>query len=186
MIMHKKVSGVVISVSLLLFFFGFNQNAVATLIGPGDSARVDFDFTGVSPAPPYQSFFYYMTATANNPFNIGNLFKISIFDSSDSNVYSGSWHLQYAGPFTGISGGSSLTTALATVQSYMIISDIEQQFDLQTVTIGYDAAQYMTHVPTQYPGEISISATTVPEPYSFALMGIGLAAIGFSLKKKHN
>ena len=159
----------------LVVCLGFGVSAQASLItvNAGDSALWNFDLTGTTPPPLFNSVILFTNATPSTipDFPPGTYSLFSDLDgagdligTADSNLFS------IEGPSPGwIDGLFSLHLALDTGTGSMSL----EPYARGTTSAGETADVYGVVVDA-----------AVPEPATLALFGIGLAGMGFARKKR--
>jgi hypothetical protein len=169
----------------------FTANAIP--VSAGDIVRVDFDLSGETPAPPYEGIYTSMAFGAGDYLNLGEGFSIGVFDDDGAGLADGTgYFLVYD-----IVGTFDLTNAWAAGVNYsggyVSTFDVPGTISLLSTLpdLGNSLAALFTFESTTSESiswfghdRILLPPTSVPEPASIVLIGLGLAGLGFAHRKK--
>jgi len=161
--------------SILVLLVSFTHSlANAVPISAGETLRYDFDFSGVGTTPPFSSANFWIFYGQDNLLNVGEAFKISLYDLSDT--YLG--HFEMGNQLIDVSHTSSgfgLTPDLSGTGAYALINWKVGSADITKVTMN----PWSNTGPTKdVIGELQNAR--VDAPPSLALLALGLAGFGIS------
>ncbi|PKO26290.1 MAG: hypothetical protein CVU32_03700 [Betaproteobacteria bacterium HGW-Betaproteobacteria-5] len=164
---------------LLIIFaalLGISQSAQASIVASvlqGSSVILNFDFTGQTPPPPYTSVSvdWSLDGVLNDvQTDIGIITIFSELNGTGSILNTGSWDdtSYWSGQ-----GNPSFNDGVFS----MVFSSVEGDMNIASATA----------MATSSEGRVSISPTvggSIPEPTSIALVGLGLAGLGWGRKRR--
>ena len=178
-------SGRLIISALFAVILGISP-ASALLIGAGQSVTVNFDFSASQPAIDASSqpltLSLTMTTSASDPFDDpAGLFAYQYLDIGAVPVVNFGYDATGGLTSLGILSISVTTTDLV---GSLRISPLTESIDLISMTFGaqdFNATQIIPTSSLSIPNAVDVQ---IPEPGTLAVLGLGLACLGYSLRRR--
>jgi hypothetical protein len=160
--------------------------ASALLIGAGQSATFDFDFSASQPAIDASSqpltLSFTMTTSALDPFDDpAGLFAFEYLDIGAVPVVNFGYDATGGVTSLGLLAISVTTTDLV---GSLRISTLTESIDLVGLTFGAQDFNGIQIIPTtslSLPNAVDVQ---IPEPGTLAVLGLGLACLGYSIRRR--
>ena len=182
MFVRARKLAVAASVALLMGF----SSAHALVIGAGQSATIDFDFSGSQAA----------IDASSQPLTLSFQMTTSVTDQFDDPAGLISFQFLDIGAVPAVVLGYDATGGLTSlgVMSFSIattdlvgslqISTLTESIDLIGLTFGaqdFNATQVISTTSLSLPNSVDVQ---IPEPGTLAIIGLGLAGLGFTRRKR--
>ena len=160
--------------------------ASALLIGAGQSATMDFDFSASQPAIDASSqpltLSFTMTTSALDPFDDpAGLFAFQYLDIGAVPVVN--FGYDATGGITGL-GLLSISVTTTDLVGSLRISPLTESIDLISMTFGaqdFNGTQIIPTSSLSLPNTVDVQ---IPEPGTLAVLGLGLPCLGYSLRRR--
>jgi len=160
--------------------------ASALLIGAGQSATMDFDFSASQPAIDASSqpltLSFTMTTSALDPFDDpAGLFAFQYLDIGAVPVVN--FGYDATGGITGL-GLLSISVTTTDLVGSLRISPLTESIDLISMNFGaqdFNGTQIIPTSSLSLPNTVDVQ---IPEPGKLAVLGLGLACLGYSLRRR--
>lgn len=170
-------SGKLAVAMLVTVFIGFSS-AHALVIGAGQSATIDFDFSGSQAA----------IDASSQPLTLSFEMITSVTDQFEDSA--GQFSFQYLdiGAVPSVVLGYDATggvTSLGTFSLSITTTDLVGSLQITSLTESIDLVQLIFSAQ-DFVGTEIISTTNlhIPEPGTLAILGLGLAGLGFTTRKR--
>ena len=160
--------------------------ANALLIGAGQSATIDFDFSASQAAIDASSqpltLSFTMTTSALDPFDDpAGLFAFQYLDIGAVPVIN--FGYDATGGFTGL-GLLSISVTTTDLLGSLRLSPLTESIDLIAMTFGaqdFNGTQIIPTSSLSIPNAVDVQ---IPEPGTLAVLGLGFACLGYSLRRR--